>query len=360
MEKGLNIELYNLKFDLNMDNLDTIKDCIEKITAKNDSDLFLFCGEISDITADIFITELRNKPMKKKNCSLLLTTYGGDPDAGYRMVRTIKRYYQKFLLYVYGSCKSTGTLIALGSDQIIMSDFGEFGPLDIQLTKDDELHNTSGLSYLQSLLSLNEQIFRSFESNFLNIKQKSVQTITTKTAAEIATKLAVGLISPISAQLDPVKFGEVQRAIKIADAYGARLCTDRKMVSRLIAGYPSHGFVIDYEEAVTIFPNVRFVDQTEAILERNLLDNVRSQNDEPIIYDLTNLLQENIQENIQEHEQPANIHSNSEAPEQVEPIQSEVIQNQPTQQLLKKQLNGNAKTRKTHPKNQTREYKEKL
>lgn len=273
-----------------------LNDLIKKIAEQNDSDLFLFCGTISDRTVDEFVGKLRDKQSKKTNCSLLLTTYGGDPDAGYRLVRAIKRYYTEFILYVYGSCKSTGTLIALGANRIIMSDYGEFGPLDIQLAKDDELSNTSGLSYLQSLTSLNEQIFRSFESSFLNLKRKSGFTITTKTAAEIGSKLAVGLISPISAQLDPVKLGEVQRAIKIADAYGKRLCEDTSIVSRLIEGYPSHGFVIDYEEANRIFPNVRFVDQQEAMLERMLFHLVREENDEPTISDLLKFVAEQEQE----------------------------------------------------------------
>lgn len=271
---------------------DKLNEQIKKIAEQNDSDMFLFCGTISDKTVDEFVRILRDKNNKRKNCSLLLTTYGGDPDAGYRLVRAIKRYYNDFILYVYGSCKSTGTLIALGANQIIMSDYGEFGPLDIQLAKDDELSNTSGLSYLQSLTSLNEQIFRSFESSFLNLKRKSGFTITTKTAAEIGSKLAVGLISPVSAQLDPVKLGEVQRAIKIADAYGRRLCEDDSIVSRLIAGYPSHGFVIDFEEASKIFPCVRFVNQDEAILERILFHIVRKENSEPTISDLLEFVAE--------------------------------------------------------------------
>lgn len=263
---------------------------VSKIEQQNESDVFIFCGTISDTNVDLFINLIRNKSDRRKNCSLILTTYGGDPDSGYRLARAIKRYYETFILYIFGSCKSTGTLIALASDEIIMSDFGEFGPLDIQLAKDDELSNTSGFSYLQSLTSLNEQIFRSFESNFLNLKQKSGFTITTKTAAEIGSKLAVGLIAPISAQLDPVKLGEVQRAIRIADAYGKRLCDDRSIITRLIAGYPSHSFVIDYEESETIFNSVRFVNQDEALLERLLFDHVRNENDEPIISDLTEMI----------------------------------------------------------------------
>lgn len=64
------------------------------------------------------------------------------------------------------------------------------------------------------------------------------------------------------------------------------------MVSRLIAGYPSHGFVIDFNEAETIFPSVRFVNQIEASLERKLIHLVRNENDEPTISDLVEITKE--------------------------------------------------------------------
>lgn len=310
--------------------MDQFKTTVTSISDQNDSDLFIFCGTISDDSADDFIKILRDKPNRRKNCSLILTTFGGDPDAGYRMTKAIRRYYSSFLLYVFGSCKSTGTLIALGSNEIIMSDFGEFGPLDIQLTKEDELSNTSGLSYLQSLTSLNEQIFRSFESNFLSLKQKSGNTITTKTAAEIASKLAVGLIAPISAQLDPVKLGEVQRAIKIADAYGTRLCDDRKIVSRLIAGYPSHGFVIDFEEAQTIFPHVRFVNNEEAILERLLFHLVRKENNERTISDLVDVVNQNSEQD------------DDEAPDQIDEVTKAETDNTPVHETNSEELTSSS------------------
>ncbi|TMI67861.1 MAG: SppA protein, partial [Bacteroidetes bacterium] len=223
--------------------MDQYNNSLKQLISDTNSDVYIFVASVNDENADKFIRLLRNNYIKKDNCSLILTTYGGDPDAGYRIVRTIKRYYSKFSLYIFGSCKSTGTLMALGADEIVMSDFGEFGPLDIQLTRDDELSNTSGLNFAQSLMSLNEQLFRAFEENFLGLKRRSRNTITTRTAAEICSKLAVGLISPISAQIDPVKLGEVQRSIKIANEYGTRLSVKTTLIAKLIVGYPSHGFV---------------------------------------------------------------------------------------------------------------------
>jgi hypothetical protein len=273
-----------------------LKQCLEAISAASNSDMFLFCGSIDIESSDAFIKKIRqrlNSEKRRENCGVILTTFGGDPDAGYRIVRAIKRYYKKLTVYVFGACKSTGTLMSLGADEIVMSDFGEFGPLDIQLTKEDELLNTSGLSYLQSLTSLSDQIYNAFEKNFLNVLQKSGYSITTKTAAEISSKLAIGLISPISAQIDPIRLGEVHRAITIANQYGDRLSLDNSnIIAKLIVGYPSHGFVIDYEEARTIFKNVRWVKGEEVELERILLDNVRKETAEVLIIDLMDIIYE--------------------------------------------------------------------
>lgn len=260
------------------------EEAVDAIIDENDCDMFILSANISNISIDALITLIRRKENKKPNIALILTTYGGDPDAGYRLVKAIKRYYQKFILYVMGSCKSTGTLISLGADEIAMGDFGEFGPLDIQLTKDDEMLSLSGLSYTQSIQSLTEEIFKTFEHSFLAIKERSSGTITTKTAAEIGSKLAVGLLSPVSAQIDPIKLGEVLRAINIAKAYGSRIAPKNpELIKKLIEDYPSHGFVIDFEEAKDIFPNVRRLNENEQALENALFHIVRKETENRIV-----------------------------------------------------------------------------
>jgi len=265
-----------------------MNEALGKLIEKNDADYYLLSATIDDSTADQFVNMLRDNVDKRKNCVLILTTYGGDPDAGYRIVRAIHRSYDNVIFNVFGSCKSTGTLMALGADEIVMSDFSEFGPLDIQLMRDDELSNTSGLNIVQSLMSLNEQLFRSFEENFLGLKRRSKNSITTRTAAEICSKLSVGLISPISAQIDPVKLGEIQRAIKIAEKYGTRLLRghNRDIISKLIVGYPSHGFVIDFDEAKDLFCNVRWLDNDEKIIEELLFHLIRNEANPDVILQL--------------------------------------------------------------------------
>jgi hypothetical protein len=250
---------------------------------QNEADLYIFSAPIDTHNADRFIDLVRFHPYKRPNCILILTTMGGSPDAGYRMARAIKRYYHKFTLLLFGMCKSTGTLIALGADEIVMGDFAELGPLDIQLVEENS--QTSGLSYTQSLFALQDVLAQQFYSNFTMLKQAEGIRLPTKAIADIASTLSLGLLSPISSQLDPVKLGEVGRAVAIAEEYGRRLCGKRDLPSSLIVGYRSHSFVIDIEEAQQMFGEeiVRPLNDLERELERMLMSDVRHEKESLVI-----------------------------------------------------------------------------
>ena len=87
-------------------------------------------------------------------------------------------------------------LSALGANEIIFSDHGELGPLDVQMNKKDDLFSSqSGNTVMDALVALQDKAFLSFESTFLRLQQRSKGTITVKTAGEIATNLASGLFS---------------------------------------------------------------------------------------------------------------------------------------------------------------------
>jgi len=53
---------------------------------------------------------------------------------------------------VSGPCKSAGTLLAIGANELAFTPYGELGPLDIQLTKVDKFQQQeSGLMISDSL-----------------------------------------------------------------------------------------------------------------------------------------------------------------------------------------------------------------
>lgn len=236
------------------------------VSDQHNADVIIYSGDIEDPVVDQLI-RIAKEEDRKVNIVLMLTTHGGSPDAAYRMARCLQHQYKKIILYIYGVCKSAGTLVSVGAHEIVLSDFGEFGPLDIQLGKRDELfEQVSGLNITQALNSLNTRAQDMFRGTLIDLKKGSRSQISTKLAAEIASNLAIGLYAKIYEQIDPAQLGAMERSINIASDYGKRLKTPnvkKDTVDKLVSGYSSHGFVIDVEEAKNLFENVRMPNKTE-------------------------------------------------------------------------------------------------
>ena len=253
-----------------------IKDQIIKdISIKLKADIIMYSGSITEAGAQQLIDV--SKEPSNKNVMFCLCTFGGDANAAFKIARALQDRYEKFYLYVYGYCKSAGTLIAIGSDEIIMSDYAEFGPLDVQLQEKDELNKySSGLNINEALSIIENRTIHVFRSMLVELVGSA--RLSTKMAAELATKLAIGFYAPLVSQVDPVRVGEIQRAIRIALAYGERLILKRGNLSgsaalaQLVQGYPDHGFVIDFEEAKQIFKSVRKNDELEKSLGGNIAE----------------------------------------------------------------------------------------
>lgn len=239
------------------------KSVFQILAEEINSDLFIYSGEMNRQLVTDFINQA-TAAKSKPNVALLLSTFGGDAHAAYILAKFLKRNYQSFQLYIFGFCKSAGTIIALSADEIVMSEFGELGPLDVQLPKQDELLvRSSGLELSQAMSSLSDLAFEIFEKHFLEIIQRGGGAITTHTAAEIASKLSVGLIAPVTDQIDPLRVGEFERKMSISYQYGIRLNRDRNLVRHLVRNYPDHSFVIDFDEAEKLFGNVRLPNDNE-------------------------------------------------------------------------------------------------
>lgn len=254
-----------------------IENILKKLAESLRADILLYSGEINLSNAEVLGT-LTAQPTSE-NVLLVLCTLGGDAHAAFRIARRLQERYKQFYLYIPSYCKSAGTLIAIGSDEIIMGDFSEFGPLDVQLREKEELFQySSGLNVSEALNILKVETLNFFRDTVINLTEGA--GLPTRSASEIATKLATGFITPIVSQIDPVRLGEVHRAVNIALAYGERLnkgrgnIASRSQLVALVQKYPSHGFVIDYEESKTLFKNVRKPNENESILASYMKDSL--------------------------------------------------------------------------------------
>jgi hypothetical protein len=242
-----------------------------------DADGFLYSGPINRDSTDRLVKLIDGRPERRKNACLFITTFGGDPNAAYRIGRTFKKNYKNgiILAVLGGYCKSAGTLLALCADELVFGCFGELGPLDTQIDRPNEIVVAdSGLDLFQALAQITDSSFESFEQQMVGIIRHSGGAITTKVAAEIASSLTVGLFSPISAQVDPLRLGIARRATQIGQVYGTRLASKKNVkpgtVEKLVREYPAHGFVIDQEEARELFNNVRGFSEGETAIYENI------------------------------------------------------------------------------------------
>ena len=258
----------------------SVQQVADHVAEKLDADVIYYNRPIFRPADQLLIEECIVRT-RRKNVLLLLVTTGGDADPAYRIARCLQTKYERFYLYVSGYCKSAGTLVASGAHELVMSDHGELGPLDVQMSKKDELWEMqSGLTVMDTLTALQDNAFAAFERFFLSTKARVGGSITLKTAAQIATEMTTGLFAPLYGQVDPLHIGEAGRAMSIAGHYGRRLLIEGQNIepaalNRIMSTYPSHGFVIDRQEASELFQNVREPTQEERLLAEKLGDNAR-------------------------------------------------------------------------------------
>jgi len=258
------------------DNTDVLMQLAAGYAKDRDADILLYIGGINMSSARNLV-DLVCPRRKRKNLVFILGTNGGDAHAGYKISRCLQHAYEggDYTIAVFGDCKSAGTLIAIGAKSIVLGQHGELGPLDVQLHKEDQLFaQSSGLTPNQALERLREEALSEFEHFMLSVHARSGHQISTRLAASIGIRMVVGLLGPIYEQIDPMRIGETQRALEIARAYGQRLDMSKNLkhgaLDKLIEGYPSHDFAIDFDEAKGLFNRLKQADEVQTQIGEKL------------------------------------------------------------------------------------------
>jgi hypothetical protein len=114
------------------------KDIIEKIERLRNSKVISYItsdrqgpvnARVSMDIIPIISKQLRNIG-KTKNIDIFLYSAGGDTMVPWRLVSMIREYCDKFSVIIPYKAHSAATMIALGADEIVMSDLSEISPID--------------------------------------------------------------------------------------------------------------------------------------------------------------------------------------------------------------------------------------
>ncbi len=224
------------------------------------ADILIYSGELAR-PGDGDVALRRHDRSGRPNCLLLLSTLGGSADAAYRLARTLNRQYRRLTVFVDDYCKGAGMLLVLAADELVISDFGELGPLDLASQHASiPGRGESGLALMHSMEALRSEAEASFERHLTRFRSQRSLAMTTRAAIEQASALSLGLMGQVFSQIDPLQIAEADRAVRTATLYVHRLGANHLKegaLDRLLTGYPSHDFVIDREEADDLLRTVR-------------------------------------------------------------------------------------------------------
>lgn len=182
---------------------------------------------------------------------LLLHTPGGDVDAAEKLitlVRSATGEEGQLRVIVPDYAKSAGTLMALGANTIVMSDSSELGPIDPQISSKDG----DGRDVVYSVLT------------YLNAYEEARKALAAA-PNDLASRITFEKFDPVLVR----KFQSIrdrarmfaENLLKRRGANFSKIASDLMDVSR----YPSHGQMIDWEQARTIGLPIQYFAPTDPV-----------------------------------------------------------------------------------------------
>ncbi len=237
---------------------------------RNGVDTFLLFGGIDPHAVIQTRSSLKGK--RGDEIDVILHSAGGSPADAYRLIRSFREHYKVVNVIIPFWAKSAATLFALGADHIVMQEYGELGPIDAQIKKDDEEKPReeweSALNVQASLLKIEELSNRNFVDLFTNLQRNSNVNIGRKQLAEMLLAYNSNLHAPLLQRVEVYEMGRMERYLSIGKMYARRIIRQYSVIGSsemdkveefldfITYECPDHGYVLDYSMLRNYLPNV--------------------------------------------------------------------------------------------------------
>ncbi|MFA4999823.1 MAG: ATP-dependent Clp protease proteolytic subunit [Patescibacteria group bacterium] len=206
---------------------------------------------------------LKNKTEFKKSLLIYLDTPGGNVYSAVKIMDMLREKYETIEIAIAQEAKSSGTMMCLAADKLIMSCISELGPLDKPMKHpDDEMVTISALDIAKSLDTIISTAID--KQKILATQLIEEYRISSEKCLDIAGKFVANLISPMIAKQDVKIYNTALRLLSIAQMYGKELLSKNMLkyvkkdslrekiadmvIKKLVWEYPDHGFAIRREE----------------------------------------------------------------------------------------------------------------
>lgn len=186
--------------------------------------------------------------------ALLIDSFGGSARSAFEIATLLRKHCGGFTALVPRRAKSAATLISLGADEIILGEYGELGPLDVQVPDPEHEEIRSGLDEVQALERLHAFVMAAFDRMMPMFLRRT--GMKQATLMPHISRLITDMTKPMFANVDVVRYTQMSRLLKVGEEYARRLLAHRfssndanDIARKLVEKYPEHGFIIDRKEA---------------------------------------------------------------------------------------------------------------
>jgi len=229
--------------------------------------------EESLVSTHLFLIHECINGKKCRNLDVILHSSGGDINIVYQIIELIRNHCEKMTTIIPLYAKSAASLFLLGSDNIMMGELAELGPLDTQVVEYEKGSPkfTSALNPFKTLEELRKFAVEVFDFSVKLIVKRS--NLSPDEAIKHGITFASNITTPLLNKLDVETVGEYSRALMVGKEYGDRLLRRytkwknrderEKILDKLIYRYPSHDYIIDYKEILDINFNAEYPNKEE-------------------------------------------------------------------------------------------------
>jgi len=205
-----------------------------------------------------------------KEIDFVVNSPGGSASDAYRIIRSLRSNFEIVNIIIPFWAKSAATLLSLGGSSIIMDEFGEFGPLDVQIAKEREdgpdLERESALNDEYSLKRIENRSQELFTSMFIDFyENEKIPINKLELSNQIMTYLS-DFYKPLLSQINPLKLGDKKRKLEIGEKYADRILSTynptlaiknkKYLIDYLVNRCPDHGYVIDFNIISAFLPGI--------------------------------------------------------------------------------------------------------
>jgi hypothetical protein len=204
-----------------------------------------------------------------------LESPGGDAHAAYKLALILRHVACCVRIVVPDYAKSAATLLALVGDEIYLAPGAELGPLDAQIPEEGHIH---GVISALNIARAADEVAR----DAVALAGRGGAELLYRTGLSRAETLnamlrfSASFSEPLVRQLDPRLVHQAKELLRVTTRYATQLLERtvgpraEEIAQKLVEDFPTHGFVISYDDAEELGLPVR------PIGEYDLLATVRS------------------------------------------------------------------------------------